>query len=349
MKIRALLTAVALFAFAPGRVLAADVKLSGLVFGQYAQQLSHKNYKGEIGKDRGAFSVSRIYMTGEAKYSPELKAKVVLEGSSRELHVASGTSNAVFVKNAFGEYLFSENLIATFGMIPTPWIGFEEGIWGRRFVQKTPQDQGGVLITADLGAGLLGKLPRGYGDYHFTYVNGEGYDKNELTRGDGRRKDAMLRVSVFPFRKPVAGIGDLSALKVHGYVQQGRIRDGHLWLRDRYLAGVSYQTDKYHFMYSCLRGHDGDGNGNRVVNNWSAHGSYKLPRDCSVFGRYDRVRRRAAAGPESYSRGTLGVDHKIAEGARISLNDQWLDVDKTDSGSNKFNENQLMAQFELKF
>ena len=60
-------------------------------------------------------------------------------------------------------------------------------------------------------------------------------------------------------------------------------------------------------------------------------------------------RRRVAAGPEAYYRGTLGVDHKIAEGARISLSDQWLDVDKTDSGSNKFNENQLMAQFELKF
>ena len=60
-------------------------------------------------------------------------------------------------------------------------------------------------------------------------------------------------------------------------------------------------------------------------------------------------RRRVAAGPEAYYCGTLGVDHKIAEGARISLSDQWLDVDKTDSGSNKFNENQLMAQFELKF
>jgi len=333
--------------FVGGTVFAAETKLSGVVFGQYAQQLSHKNYKGEIGKDRSAFSISRIYMTGEAKYSPELKAKVVLEGLSREVYVTSGTSNTVFVKNAFGEYLFSEKLSMTFGMIGTPWIGFEEGIWGRRFVQKTLQDQGGVLNSADLGVGALGKLPRGYGDYHFAYVNGEGYNKDELTKGDGRRKDGMLRVSVSPSK--LLGTANLSALKVHGYVQQGHSKDGHLWLRDRYLAGVSYQTDKYHLMYSYLRGHDGDGAGNRVVNSWSAHGSYNLPRDCSVFGRYDRFRRRVAAGPEAYYRGTLGVDHKIAEGARISLNDQWLDVDKTDSGSNKFNENQLMAQFELKF
>ncbi|MBI4801599.1 MAG: hypothetical protein HY796_03650 [Elusimicrobia bacterium] len=350
MKIKVWLTAAAVFISALGPARAADVKLSGVVFGQYAHQLSNNNYKGDEGKDRGAFGISRIYMTGEAKYSPELKAKVVLEGSSREIYVTSGTSNAVFVKNAFGEYVFNDRLSAAFGMIPTPWIDFEKEVWGRRFVQKTNLAQAGVLNSADLGAGLVGKLPRGYGEYHAVYVNGEGYNKDEKSKKDGRRKDVMLRVSLVPFsNSPHSGIGDLSGLKFHGYIQQGRVSDGARQLRDRYIAGVSYQKGKCHFMYYYLRGHDGDGTANRITNSWSAHGSYRLLRDFSLFGRYDSFRKAAAAGPEAYDRGTIGVDHKLADGARISLSDQWLQVVKSVSGSNKSNENQLMAQFELKF
>ena len=83
-----------------------------------------------------------------------------------------------------------------------------------------------------------------------------------------------------------------------------------------------------------------------------------------MFGRYDYFSVEAArlsavnattTDTDSFSRGILGVDYKLAEGVTISLNDQWLTPNNRPSGKAtptaqvKNNENQILLQFEAKF
>ncbi|MEK7288200.1 MAG: hypothetical protein AAB091_06545 [Elusimicrobiota bacterium] len=314
---------------------AAEVKLSGLIFGQYGQYLSRYDSAGAEVKNRGDFTITRIYMTGEAKFSDALKGKTVLEGNT-------SAGNPVYLKNAFMEYAFCSMASGVFGLIGTPWNGFEEGIWGRRFVQKVHADQEGLLASVDKGVGLLGKLPGGFGEYHATYVNGEGITSAEKTGLNGRHKDAMVRVSVSPMPE-----GPLSGLRVHAYAQKGKIADGDFQKRDTYVGAVSQKTDRYHAMASFIQSKKGSGAVDVKKAGFSVHGALNFDRGFSVFGRYDGYDPNKDADDDSYRRGTVGADYKLADGVRVAVSDQMLTY-QTETTVMK-NENQLLFQFEAKF
>ena len=336
---------------------AADVKFGGLIFGQYGMYTSRTTNAAVPVRGKGEFDITRIYVTGEAKFSPTVKGKIVIEGNGTSNASAdSHKANQVFLKNAFITWMPLEPLSVEAGMIGMPWIGFEEKIWGRRFVQKTYTDQQGMLNSADKGISVLYTIPKGYGDVHAAYVNGEGYNVQETASGDGRYKDAALRVSVSPMPENewVKGV------KLHMYVQNGQQGSGEAKRRDRYLAGVSYQGSKGHLMYSAVKSYQGNntsltsaallGSNNRRTWGQSVHGSYKFIESASVFGRFDHFSTEAAplavlAHTDNFNRGTLGVDYKLAEGVMVSLNDQWL----TPLSGVKKNENQVLVQFEAKF
>ncbi|MBI5208488.1 MAG: hypothetical protein HY927_00780 [Elusimicrobia bacterium] len=411
MTMKALLLAGVVAVGTAGRAQAAETKFGGLIFGEHKYTLSKRDNTGvnstvapEAGsysQGRSQFSITRVYVNAEAKFTNRVKGKVVLEGNST-------SPNTVFVKNAFGEYAFAEYAKFQAGMVGMPWISFEEGIWGRRFVQKVQADQEGILNSADLGIGLNGDIPKGFGSYAMTYTNGEGYKTDEKTQGDGRSKNFAARLSLIPLPMPLGGLEDLLAgFKVHGFVSVDNqllsrpYNDGvgysQAWRRDRYLLAASYQHKLFHLMYSYLWVTQGDGWLNRKANGWSLHGSAKLPYDFSVFARYDRFSKpndwlslaalpttsppaNAAAGQNevgayrydssTYYRGVVGVDYKLTEGVRLSINDQWLQPVKPmtfgranlaagaaglaantngATTTNVSNENILYTQFEMKF
>lgn len=312
-------------------VRAADVKMTGLIFGQYNHYLSDSDMSGTANMlNRSEFTISRIYMNAEAKFSPTIKSKIVLEGNS------TTAGNAVFVKNAFMEWAVADEVNVFFGLIGTPWIGFEEGIWGRRFVKKTYQDEEGILKSADKGIGLGWKLPGGYGDLHAVYVNGEGNSAVELAANEGRFKDVLARMTIIP----LPGDESLSGLKLHAYIQQGQVKGGAFQARHRMIGALSYQAASYHLMASYVTGQDGSGTADVDLTGFSVHGSIKPLKDVGVFGRMDSYKKSTT----EYTRYTVGVDQKLAEGVRISLNDQ-MEVPT----SGKTYENQVLAQVELKF
>jgi hypothetical protein len=295
---------------------AADVKMTGLVFGQYNHYFSDSDMSGTANMlNRSEFTIARIYMTAEAKFSPAIKSKVVLEGNS------TTAGNAVFVKNAFMDWAVADDLNVFLGLIGMPWIGFEEGIWGRRFVQKTYTDNESILKSADKGVGLGWKLPGGYGDLHAVYVNGEGNSAVELAAAEGRFKDVGARVTIIP----LPADDQLNGLKLHAYIHRGQIKGGDFQARHRMVGAVSYQHSSFHVMGSYISGQDGSGTADVDLTGFSLHGSIKPLKDVGVFGRMD-----------SYQ--------KLAEGVRISINDQ-MEIPT----SGKTYENQVLAQMELKF
>ena len=341
---------------------AADVKFGGLIHGQWGMYTSNVNSSNVGLKGKNEFDITRIYITGEGKFSPTVKGKIVVESNGTQVNGSTDAhkANAAFLKNAFITWTPLEPLSVEAGMIGMPWIGFEEKIWGRRFVQKTYTDQQGMFNSADKGIGVLYTIPKGYGDVHAAYVNGEGYNVQEAVSGDGRYKDAAVRVSISPMPENEW----VGGMKFHMYVQNGQQGSGEAKRRDRYLAGVSYQGKKGHLMYSAVKSYQGNntsntdtpsvGSYNRRTWGQSLHGSFKFHELASVFGRFDTFSTEAArlsatgattADTDAFNRGILGVDYKLAEGVMVSLNDQWL----TPLTGVKKNENQILVQFEAKF
>lgn len=361
MKTKIWITMCALLALSAGAVSAADVKISGLVFADHTSYLSKTDYNNKPSEGVNAFSVSRIYLNAESKFSDKLKGKITLESNTTASSDTAHGSNPVFLKLAYGEYSFASWANVTFGLIPEPWLGYEEKIWDKRYVERLFADQSGLILASDKGVGVAGNLPGGYGDYHFTYVNGEGVSSAELlpsvdSRKNGRYKDMMLRVSLTPLPSPVYGL-DLAGLKIHGYQQQGKAESGKFYDRNRSIIGLSYQAPSFHLMGSRVNGSEGNGTKNYAVRGYSLHGHYNLPVKSvvSVFGKYDHFKgpnkmfsvnaNTAPTAGEGYSRTTVGVDYTIDSGVRLAISDQLF----ARTAGSKHNENRLVVSGELKF
>ncbi len=343
MNTRMITASAMIFALGASSAMAADVKLSGLVFGQYARHLSQTDTAGVSSKNRGEFGITRIYMNAEAKFSPKVKGKVVLESNTTQTTDTGHGSNSVFLKQAFGDYMVNDYANVQFGLVGTPWIGFEEGIWGRRFISKVFVDSEGVVSSADKGVGVLLKIPNDFGDFHAAHVNGEGTTAVEKTGKNGRHKDSMARLTLSPMVK----FEPLSGLKLHGYIHNGRAQDGDNYLRDRVMGGVSYQHKRFHAMVSSFKARTGAGVKNTRSKGYSLHGSLKLPLSLSAFSRYDFYDPDTETSSDGRARTLWGVDYKVAEGVRISVNDQIVRQQLATNTS--ANENRLFFQLEMKF
>ena len=342
---------------------AADVKFGGLIHGQYGMYTSNVNSSNVGLKGKGEFDITRIYITGEGKFSPTVKAKIVVESNGTQVNGSTDAhkANSAFLKERL-HYLDASRVIEHRRGYDRDAMGQLRGEdLGPAFrPEDPPWTSRGLLGSADKGLGVLYTIPKGYGDVHAVYVNGEGYNVQEAVSGDGRYKDAAMRASISPMPENewVGGV------KLHMYVHNGQIASGEAKRRDRYLAGVSYQGPKGHLMYSASKSYQGNNTSNTAIpsvgsknrRTWgqSLHGSIKAGKSASVFGRFDtfstEAARLSATGAttthtDTFNRGIIGVDYKLAEGVMVSLNDQWL----TPITGVKKNENQVLVQFEAKF
>jgi hypothetical protein len=98
------------------------------------------------------------------------------------------------------------------GIEKTPWIDYEQGIWGWRIVRKVAVDDRKFDNSADLGIGVAGEFGNGLVEHHLTFTNGAGYKAVE----DGLSgKAAAYRLSLFPLVSNEA----LKGLSVNAFVR----------------------------------------------------------------------------------------------------------------------------------
>jgi len=114
----------------------------------------------------------------------------------------------VFLKYAYIERSFSDAAQLRLGLSHTPWIDYEQGLWGHRFVSKVTSDHFGFDSSADYGVGLKGKLADKMVEYWVTATNGGGYGEPNQTGA----LDINSRVTI----KPIDGL-DVSLQYRTGY------------------------------------------------------------------------------------------------------------------------------------
>ncbi|MDX8401711.1 MAG: hypothetical protein R8K47_03665, partial [Mariprofundaceae bacterium] len=101
--------------------------------------------------DRASFSVGYQF---DDTWSMGLTTDVAIENTL-------GKRSSVYIKKAYLQGKFSPAFVLQAGVIGTPWIGYEEGLWKHRYMSKVFVDTYKFDSSADAGIGLKGKLADG--------------------------------------------------------------------------------------------------------------------------------------------------------------------------------------------
>ena len=146
--------------------------------------------------------LSRAYLTVSGRANNEFSGKFTLDEAYSDPTASNGRGN-VFVKYLYGIFIPVKNIEIRFGLTETPWIPYEESLWGYRFVSQTAPDYEGLMPSSDYGVAIVGSLFNKLIDYHIMGSNGEGYQSTQDNRGFAG--SARISLNVKPMTLSVFG------------------------------------------------------------------------------------------------------------------------------------------------
>lgn len=203
-----------------------QVVVSGVGYMQYAYQLK------DTANHVNNFDVTRAYVNLIGKFAGGVGARVTLDVN----RPAGDNSLRYRLKYAFATYTPTGSALTyKLGLIHTPWVDYEEGLWDYRMQGPIALDRNGYLTSSDFGVGVDGKWNSDAVNMQVTFVNGEGYSGGP---GD-QRKDLEGRVS-FRLLK-TDDMGSRGGLRLTGYAGYGKPTGGGK--RQRYVGMASYKSN----------------------------------------------------------------------------------------------------------
>ena len=160
---------------APLAVQSADTKVSGRLYSYWGMDLTDGS------GNANEFALGRAYLTVKSKLSKFTSLRITTD--LRQAEDADGNSQYNIIlkygyidwRPAFGK----KALNIRFGLQPTPYIDYQNKLWGRRYLSKTVADINRYLTASDLGVsanlalGTDGKL----GQITAALFNGTSYNK----------------------------------------------------------------------------------------------------------------------------------------------------------------------------
>ncbi len=172
-------------------VLLGEVRVEGLMFGDYYHFTSaHDTAKIQY---QHGFWIRRIFVTFKADIAENFSSVINFEmNSPYGFDHTTSTTLVPYIKDAYLRFKFSGQSLL-FGLIPTPTYYVVERVWGKRYLEKTPEDLYRMAPTRDLGLGIQGEL--GILKYFLSLGNGEG-EKSEYNRN----KKGMVSLSIKPYK-----------------------------------------------------------------------------------------------------------------------------------------------------
>ena len=219
----AILGALGLPAAALAQGAAPQVSVSGVGYAQYGYQLK------DSANHQNAFDLTRAYVNVIGKFDGGVMTRVTADIYS------SGTSLAYRLKYAYLAYTPTNSALTyKFGLLHTPWVDYEEGMWDYRMQGSIALDRNHYLTSSDLGVGVDGKWNKDQVNMQVTFVNGEGYSGGS---GD-QRKDVEARVSVRLLNTD--DMGSRGGLRLTGYAGYGKPNGGGQ--RQRFVGMASYKS-----------------------------------------------------------------------------------------------------------
>lgn len=214
-------------------VQAPTVTVGGVGYLNYSYQLK-KDSTLAAGVGHGNnFEVARAYVNVLGKFAQGISTRVTTDVDGR---AAAAGQLTIRLKYAFVAWQpgAAGPLTYKIGMIPTPWIDFEETVWDYRMQGPVAADRLGKLTSSDIGAGIDGMWHYDQISAQVGVYNGEGYSGAPGDQG----KDLEARVS---FRLAKSDMpGKAGGLRLSGYAGLGTLNGGGT--RNRFLGMLSYKS-----------------------------------------------------------------------------------------------------------
>ena len=183
-----------------------------------------------------AFNVARAYLNVTGQINHVIAFRVTPD-VVRETGVGSSSNGSLTyrLKYAYGQFNMDDWMArgswARFGMQPTAFFEFIEGIYRYRFQGTIFEERDGFLSSADVGATFHYNLPGNYGDVHGGFYNGENYNRAEVND----QKALMIRGTLRPLPQNQL----LRGLRVTGfYDHDAYVRDAE---RRRAIGALTYE------------------------------------------------------------------------------------------------------------
>jgi hypothetical protein len=182
----------------PAEAFKPKTDIGGLVYAQYSYDASVKPSLSNDG-----FSITRAYVDIKEQFAENIAGRITLDLDSK-----ATTYKYAFLKYAYADYsILSNSLTFRLGQQETPWIGFVDKAWKYRSIEKTLNDYNGVLSSADIGAAVMYKFPRNYGELVTQVINGDSYKNATGIAENNVQKDFAGRLSINPLPANAWGKG----------------------------------------------------------------------------------------------------------------------------------------------
>lgn len=233
--------------------------------------------------------LKRFYIGVDHKFNDMFSANLTTDFR----YNTNGTSKdvLVYVKKAYLQAKFAPEAILRVGEADLPWVPFEEGIYGYRFVENVLIDRTKFGTSSDWGVHLLGTFGKNIVSYQLSAINGAGY-KN-LSRSTNTI-DLEGRVNVNPINHVTLGVGGYTGKlgksndTVNVNHRATRFNALAAYTDDRVRAGVEYFAAKnWNNITTAAEPAPAPSTINDKSNGWSAFGSFAFTKELAIFGRYD--------------------------------------------------------------
>lgn len=251
------------------------------------------------------FNIKRFYLGVDHVFSPIFAANVTMDVSN----VVGQTSNTNFtststpagtnlpalvgkgfyIKKAYLQAKLSPAFIIRAGSADLPWVPYDEGNYGFRYIENTLIDRTNFGTSADWGIHVLGDLAGGLFSYQFSVVDGGGYRNVKVTKSvdfEGR-----VSASYKGFYAAAGGYSGKRANDTQSVVLPAGL--DHVRTATRIDAMAGYKTALFNVGGEYFHAK----NWNNTVllaedksDGYSAFGNVNFAKQFSVFGRYDRVK-----------------------------------------------------------
>lgn len=290
----------------------AEVKLPiGLSFGStiFADMTSKSDNKNTNYDTTNGFHITRAYLYMIDQVTDNITAKIVLDTSNAPVAGAS-----TFLKNAYMDYMASDFLTIRSGIADTPWISFEDKMYGFRYSGSVFADKVGAEKSADGGFSLIGGSS-GF-SYHVGMYNGEYF--NAAPNGAGLAYQGRLG---YEFDN---GIG--TAVFYHGETKRSGTAN---YNPTRAIAMLYYRHDTFTLAGEYLIANDFNGTviptGAKFAdaNGYCVWLAAKPVEQVHLLARYDSMtnvtRRGVANANVTATAYTVGAAYVMAKGQEVGL------------------------------
>lgn len=310
-------------------------KVSGKLYVDISS-ISAKTASGAKADPSGAgLDVKRFYFDVYHQFNSVWSADIKTDAG----YSSSAGAVTPFIKTAFIQAKISPQLIIRAGSADMPWIPFDEGVYGYRYVENTLIDRLHFGNSADWGLHVFGKS--GMVSYNVALVNGGGYKHSGRSKG----MDLEGRLSIEPVKGLMFAVGGYDGkLGKDTYASPSTHTASRTDLLASYdigsaKVGVEYfQEDNWGYTASAMSDR---------ADGYSLTGSFKLSGPYTLFGRYDDVKPSKKLHPamkDEYF--NLGVQYAVMKGLDVALVYKHDDIKNPSSASQvtKYDEVGLFAQ-----